>query len=139
MNPKISIVGQFKNLSKKKIKEKITNYLERVGIDNFEVGIYSIDKEKMTRLNRDYRNKDQSTDVLSFPIDEPLKNKKSKKKETEILGDIFISIKDIKRKNPDKEVEIAIWKTIKHGLVHLIGIGHKNKKEEKKFNHYFKK
>lgn len=143
MAPKIYIKDTSKNnhqADKSEIKRKITEYLNRLGINSFEVGIYFVNQKEIRRLNRDYRNKDQTTDVISFPIDQPLKDDiKEQDSKEYVLGDIFISITDIKDKNFDQELTKAVWQTIKHGLVHLLGINHNNKEEQQEFNNYLKK
>ena len=77
--------------------------------------------KNIKRLNKNFRNKSKSTDVLSFPF-----NKKIKISKNTYLGDIIISYNYL-----DKPKSQALWsfkqKTIKifiHGFLHLLGFDH---------------
>ena len=80
------------------------------------------------KLNKNFRNKNKSTDILSFPFDE--KNKISKKT---YLGDIVISYNFVDRPRSqnlkifkDKLIRIFI-----HGFLHLLKFDHKKNKDFK--------
>ncbi len=87
------------------------------------------------RLNKNFRNKNKPTDILSFPFDKNLKKLK------EIyLGDIIISYDLINKPKitNNKLFEEKLIKIFIHGFLHLLGFNHiKNKdyikmlKEEK--------
>ncbi|MEC7150253.1 MAG: rRNA maturation RNase YbeY [Pseudomonadota bacterium] len=96
-------------------------------------------------INKKFRKKDKSTDVLSFPFYKKKELKKKLKKEKEIyLGDVIININKIKKSNkPHFRKEFN--KLLIHGLTHLFGYEHKKdkdyyimKKVEKKFLSYLK-
>jgi len=90
--------------------------------------LLSNNKEIKT-LNKRFRNKNKSTDVLSFPFD-----KKQKKFKENYLGDIIISFNYMnKPKNLDNiEFKIKTIKIFIHGFLHLLGHDHKKNKEYKK-------
>ena len=77
------------------------------------------------RLNKNFRNKNKSTDILSFPF-----NKKIKFSKNTYLGDIIISYNYLD-KPKSQDLELFKQKTIKifiHGFLHLLGFDHiKNK------------
>ena len=85
--------------------------------------------KEVRALNKKFRNKNNHTDVLSFPF-----NKKQKKLKENYLGDIIISFnymnkpKNIKH-NQFKERVIKIFI---HGFLHLLGFDHKKEKDFKK-------
>jgi len=116
-------------INKVEIENKVKSFLSRLNLDNYQLGIYFIPADQMKRLNRDYRGKDRLTDVLSFPIDQPLKNKLDSTEEI-ILGDIFVSPSQAKDSND-------LYKIVKHGLVHLLGLDHE--KDEEEFEKYLEK
>ena len=100
--------------------------------------IFSImlsDSKEIKKLNKKFRNKNKSTDVLSFPF---YKKKQLKenilKKKIIYLGDVVISINDIKNRNIKKEFFKELNKLWIHGLLHLFGYDHKYEKEYKKMN-----
>ena len=92
-------------------------------------------------LNKKFRNKDKSTDVLSFPFYEKKILSKLIKTEKEIyLGDIIINLSKIKNKDDSIKFKNDLNKLWIHGLVHLFGHQHKKDKDfftmnklEKKF------
>ena len=84
------------------------------------------DDAEVQSLNREYRSKDQPTDVLSFaalevdyqydlPVEEPL-----------YLGDIVISVETAARQadNQGHSIETELTWLASHGLLHLLGWDH---------------
>lgn len=88
---------------------------------------------RIQALNRDYRNKDKATDVLSFPSHENLR-KISPAEDEVFLGDLAISVPTARRQA--REFRISVWDEFVHlyfhGLLHLLGFDHEiSEKEEK--------
>ena len=82
--------------------------------------------KNIKRLNKNFRNKNKSTDILSFPL-----SKKIKISKNTYLGDIIISY-DYLDKPRFQDLETFKEKTIKifiHGFLHLIGFDHKKNKD----------
>ena len=80
--------------------------------------------KNIKKLNKTFRNKNKSTDVLSFPL-----NKKIKISKNTYLGDIIISYNYLD-KPKIKELKIFKEKVIKifiHGYLHLLGFDHVKK------------
>jgi len=77
----------------------------------------------MRRLNRRYRGKDRTTDVLSFPPAEGAGG---------FLGDLVISVPEARRqaKRSGQAVEAVIRKLLLHGLLHLLGYDHETDRGE---------
>lgn len=96
-----------------------------------EVSVTFVDNEKIRELNKQYRNVDKPTDVLSFPLEE----------ETDIhdgsmprfFGDIVISIPKAKQQaldyNHSFERELGFLAV--HGFLHLLGYDHQTEEQEK--------
>ena len=112
---------------------------------NHEFSILLTNDKEMKKLNNKFRQKNKTTDVLSFPFYKKKELKKKLKKEKEIyLGDVIININKIKKSNkPHFRKEFN--KLLIHGLTHLFGYEHKKdkdyylmKKVEKKFLSYLK-
>mgnify|MGYP005641884287 CR=1 FL=1 len=84
------------------------------------------------KLNKDFRNKNKSTDVLSFPL-----NKEIKISKKTYIGDIIISY-NFMDKPKSKNLKIfkeKLTKTFIHGFLHLLGFDHiKNKDYKRMFN-----
>ena len=118
------------------IKKKIDQINKKFKVYNrktiFCTLLLSWDK-KIKYLNQRFRNKNKSTDVLSFPFYEKRELKKKLKNEKEVyLGDIIINYKKIKYKKSKKDFNFEFNKLWIHGLTHLLGYDHKKKKEYNK-------
>ena len=95
--------------------------------------------KEIKNLNKKFRKKNKSTDVLSFPFQDRKELNNLLKKEKEIyLGDIIINFNKIKNKNLNsfKSEFNRLWI---HGLVHLFGHDHKKEKDFLKMNQVEKK
>ena len=81
------------------------------------------------KLNKEFRNKNKSTDILSFPFS---KNIKISKKT--YIGDIIISYNFMDKPNSQnlKNFKEKVIKTFIHGFLHLLGFDHIKNKEYKK-------
>ena len=80
---------------------------------------------EIKKLNRKFRKKNKSTDVLSFPFYKKNQLNNKIKKEKEIyLGDIIVNLSKISNKNNKKKFQEELNKLWIHGLVHLFGYQH---------------
>ena len=85
--------------------------------------------KKIKKLNKDFRNKNKPTDILSFPF-----NEKNKIKKKIYIGDIIISY-DFLNKPKKQKIKIFREKLIKifiHGFLHLLNFDHKRDIDFKK-------
>ena len=86
--------------------------------------------KEIKNLNKKFRNKNKSTDILSFPFYNKEKLKKKIKKNKEIyLGDIIINLNKVKNKNNKIKFKQELNKLWIHGLAHLFGYQHKKDKD----------
>jgi probable rRNA maturation factor len=89
--------------------------------------------QEIKKLNKEFRKKNKSTDVLSFPFQNKKDLKKILKKEKELyLGDIIINFNKVMYKENLKHFKSQFDKLWVHGLVHLLGYDHKNEKDFRK-------
>ena len=81
------------------------------------------------KLNKNFRNKNKSTDILSFPF-----NKKIKINKETYLGDIIISYNfmDKPKSQKLKNFKDKVIKTFIHGFLHLLGFDHIKNRDYKK-------
>lgn len=103
--------------------------LQDEGIDfPVEVDVTFLDNSQIQRLNLEYRNKDFSTDVLSFPLGENGVYDKNKDTGAAMLGDIAISLEKAVRQSEiyghTFNREIAFLTV--HSVLHLLGYDHEN-------------
>ena len=86
--------------------------------------------KEIKKLNKKFRNKNKSTDVLSFPFYEKKKLTNEIKRKNEIyLGDIIINLSKVKNKGNLNKFNEELNKLWIHGLVHLFGHRHKSEKD----------
>lgn len=90
-----------------------------------ELTIRIVDEEEMQQLNRDYRGKDKTTNVLSFPFEAPPEIP------LDLLGDIVICRQVIEKEAQEQNKSIqAHWMhMVVHGSLHLLGYDHINDDE----------
>lgn len=99
-----------------------------------EVDITIVDDEEIHRLNREYRDVDRPTDVLSFALDEGGEDEPEllDAPEEQLLGDIIISAETAQRQGEEfghgltrEVVYLAV-----HGLLHLLGYDHMTEEDK---------
>ena len=91
-------------------------------------------------LNKKFRKKNKTTDVLSFPFQTKYELKKKLKKEKEIyIGDIIINLSKIKNKKALNNFKYEFDRLWIHGLIHLLGYTHKKDKDFLKMSHIEKR
>lgn len=99
-----------------------------------EVDITIVDDEEIHRLNREYRDVDRPTDVLSFALDEGGEDEPEllDVPEEHLLGDIIISAETAQRQGEEfghgltrEVVYLAV-----HGLLHLLGYDHMTEEDK---------
>lgn len=103
---------------------------------DMDIYITLTNNEEIHTINKEYRNVDKPTDVLSFPMyerNEIYKLKEEKESDVEeILGDIIISIPKVKEQADEYghsfERELAYLLT--HGMLHLLGYDHMIEEEK---------
>ena len=85
--------------------------------------------KNIKKLNKVFRKKNKSTDILSFPLDKKIKIKKNT-----YLGDIIISYNYLdKPKSQDlKSFKEKVAKILIHGFLHLLGFDHKKNRDYSK-------
>ena len=96
--------------------------------------------KQIKHLNKKFRKKNKTTDILSFPFQSKKELKKIFKKEKEIyLGDIIINLNKIQNKRTKNFFNIEFDRLWIHGLVHLFGYEHKKDEDFKKMQRIEKK
>ena len=116
------------NYIKKKIK-KISKF-NSLRKKRFSLTILLTGNSKMKYLNKKFRNKNKTTDVLSFPNLGIVDLKKRTNTKT-YLGDIALSYEIIKRRSKTSNFDLEFDKVWIHGYLHLLGYDHKKIKDYK--------
>ena len=119
------------NLEKElsELKELLVNVAKDEGLENILFNVIIIDNSRIREINREYRNIDRETDVISFALED---DKTFNLEEFRILGDIYISIDKARSQaleyNHSFKRELSFLAI--HGFLHLLGYDHMEKEEE---------
>ena len=119
---------KFEKIIKKVIEQCFKE--EKLENSKLNISITLTTPENIRKINKEYRNVDNETDVLSFPIfekeelDKKILNNKFEYED--ILGDIVISIKRVEEqaKEYGHSFERELSYMIVHGFYHLMGYDH---------------
>ena len=113
----------------KKIK-KLNLKNEILKKNNIYCTLLLSDDREIKILNKKFRKKNKSTDVLSFPFYSKKDLRKKLLIENDIyLGDIIINFDKIKNNKKISNFKIKFDSLWIHGLVHLFGYDHKKEKD----------
>ena len=134
---KVNVISEEKSWSKK-IKKKellfnkiITYFPNKFKFLNKKVYLTLLlsNNKKIKVLNHKFRKKNKHTDVLSFPFEKKILNKKEF-----YLGDIIISFNYMNdpKNLTNKEFTEKTVKIFIHGFLHLLGYDHINDNDYKK-------
>ncbi|TYP78005.1 rRNA maturation RNase YbeY [Paenibacillus methanolicus] len=125
-----------------KLEELLKLAAQAEGIEDGEVSLTFVTDEEIHSLNREYRNIDRPTDVLSFAIqevtDEELDIVYEVESEDEevplegMLGDIIISVERAAAQAEEygHSLERELGFLFVHGFLHLIGYDHQDDENE---------
>lgn len=96
------------------LKDAIREVLKEKKLEgDFEVDLKFVDAQEIHKLNREYREIDKPTDVLSFPIHEIIDQNTPR---PVLMGDIVIC---------PEMAQLSLIELIKHATLHLLGYHHK--------------
>ena len=101
---------------------------EKLGDGEFNIII--VDNKRIREINRDYRNKDVETDVISFALED---DKSFTLENYRVLGDIYISIDKVheQAESYGHSFKRELSFLALHGLLHLLGYDHMTKEDER--------
>ncbi len=101
--------------------------LAQLGMRDIELSVLVCDDARMLDLNRTYRGKDATTDVLSFPSQGP-----GIPGEPKHLGDIVISCEQASRQAEEigQTLNVELRFLMLHGVLHLLGYDHETDQGE---------
>lgn len=99
---------------------------------NLYINVVLTNSDNIKKINKKYRNIDEETDVLSFPIFEKEELINANKKHKDILGDIVISIPKIisQAKEYGHNTKGELSYMIVHSFYHLLGYDHMTEEDK---------
>lgn len=107
-------------------KEKLLQWTRRVllfqKMDKAEMGLVFVNNRQIRIYNRDYREKDQATDVLAFPMLEGV----GADLHPMFMGDVMISLEMVEKEACfyRRKMEDQLLILLIHGILHLLGYDH---------------
>lgn len=110
--------------------------LSAVGAASGELGILLVGDRRMRGLNRRYRGKDRTTDVLAFAMRESLTPHPLPFTPT-MLGDVVIAVPTATRqaKQDQRSLDEELTALLVHGILHLCGYDHERNEREARRMH----
>ena len=114
----------------KEIERVLKIAMENQKLDQVEFNVIIVDNPYIHKLNREYRNIDRETDVITFALED---TKDITYENYRLLGDIYISIDKAKEQATlyEHSLKREICFLAVHGFLHLLGYDHMNEKDEK--------
>ena len=118
--------GAARKVPVRSLKAKACRILRLLDLKDCELSVALVGDEDIRRLNGRYRSLDEPTDVLSFPVEEPLPSGRR------IIGDVIISVEKAarqarqRRRSLDDELEVLLI----HGILHNLGYDHERSPED---------
>ena len=120
--------GAARRVPVRTFKAKARRILSLLSLEDCELSVALVGDEEIRLLNGRYRSRDEPTDVLSFPVDEPLPSG------DRLIGDVIISVEKAtrqarqRRRSLDDELEVLLI----HGILHNLGYDHERSPEDER-------
>lgn len=123
----------------KKVQQDAQTILDELGYSDFDLGIWFTTSKTVREYNKNFRNKDKATDILSFPYHPDLKagqRIKVKEEEDKNVGDILIAPDFVENLLPlyQTTLQIRISVLLIHGICHLLGYSHYDEENDQKMS-----
>ena len=105
-----------------KLNKIVSTILDQEKMSDCVINLRLLNDKEMKKLNMQFRQKDKTTNVLSFPNDD------ISVKQTKNIGDIAISVEYVKAeaKKEGKTFDDHIIHMLAHGVYHILGYDHDN-------------
>lgn len=117
------------------IKKVLEKCFEEEGLNNKKlyVNVVLTNSKNIKEINKQHRNIDKETDVLSFPMYEKEELSNLKLENEDILGDMVISIEKVESqaKEYGHSFERELAYMVVHSFYHLLGYDHMESEEKK--------
>ena len=113
------------------VEKVLKSAIEKENLDNISFNVIIVDNNYIHKLNKNYRNIDRETDVITFALED--EDTIIIPDSERILGDIYISID--KARSQAEEYGHSLLRELSflavHGFYHLLGYDHMTPEEEK--------
>lgn len=126
--PRISIATpqEIVEVDRGKMREIGRAVLQGENKADYEISLAFVDNPTIHRLNKQYLQHDEPTDVLTFPLSDP----SAKTLAGEIVIGAEVALEQAKERGHDVHAELALY--VIHGLLHLCGYDDGSEKETRR-------
>jgi probable rRNA maturation factor len=112
-----------------RMREVARAVLAGENVADYEISLAFVDNPTIHRLNKQFLDHDEPTDVLSFPLSDPA----AKKLTGELVLGVEVARDQAAERGHDVQCELALY--VIHGLLHLCGYDDKAPAHEKEMRH----
>ena len=102
------------------LRKLVRTVLEGENVADYDISLAFVDNVVIHRLNKQYLQHDQPTDVLTFPLSDPL----DKKLAGELVIGAEVAQEEAGERRHDVQAELSLY--VIHGLLHLCGYDDKD-------------
>ncbi|HZZ81742.1 MAG TPA: rRNA maturation RNase YbeY [Gemmataceae bacterium] len=117
---------EFVPIDRGRLREIARTILDGEAVKDYEISLAFVDNPTIHRLNKQYLDHDEPTDVLSFPYSAA----NAKKLEGELVIGVQVALEQATERGHDVQAELALY--VIHGLLHLCGYDDKDERAEEK-------
>jgi len=127
----VKITKNFKNIDilPPKLKKLVKITCSRFKLSKATISIAIVNDTQIRKVNKQFLNKDRSTDCLSFDLSD---NKKNSIKSFELVVNGEMAVRQANLRGHSGEAELALY--ITHGLLHNLGFDDSTKKQAEKMH-----
>lgn len=129
---------EINNLAKADVEESFFSEVAKANFERmetslgekiFSISLAIVSEEEIRNLNKEYRKKDNATDVLSFSEYENWEDIEKEKENELFLGEIILCYDDIEKyaHREGLKMKNELAKVFSHGILHLLGFSHGEK------------
>jgi len=111
----IAVPQELVAVDRGRMREIVRTVLDGEHVADYEVSLAFVDNDTIHRLNKQYLNHDEPTDVLTFPLSSPM----AKVLSGELVVGVEVAREQAAERGHDVQVELALY--VIHGLLHLCG------------------
>jgi probable rRNA maturation factor len=111
----VEVLGAPARLADAEVERLVALAVASAGVEDGHVAVSFVGSERIRALNREWRDRDAPTDVLSFPIDSDGEAGGPRE-----LGDVVIA--------PEHTADLR--EAVVHGALHLVGMDHETDEGE---------
>lgn len=110
-------------------KKTLNTEKEQLGEKKISLSLAIVPEEEIRALNKKYRRKNQTTDVLSFSEFRNQKAIRENQDKELFLGEVVLCYHDIEKYSREKKIplDFELAKVFSHGILHLLGYSHGKK------------